>query len=326
VQLEGRRANGVPFPVEATLRQVGPRVACALREPTRDELAEQALRQFDAVFEHSPIGMALFNTDGQYVRVNSALCAMLGRSTEDLIGRRDQELTHPDDREADVRAAWEILDGRRDTHQAEKRFVRADGSVVWTLATLVFLRDSGGRPLSWVGQFQDITERRRQEAELRHLADHDPLTGLLNRRAFLLAVEQHLARSRRYSAEGALLMVDLDGFKRVNDEHGHVAGDELLVACAAALRERLRESDVVARLGGDEFAVLLPRGGAAEAQVAARDIVAAIARHSRERITASVGVTSIATGACGADELLHGADRAMYRAKRAGGDAFRAGD
>ena len=94
--------------------------------------------------------MALFNTDGEYVRGNRALCAMLGRPAGDLIGRRDQDLTHPEDRDADVCAAWEILDGRRDSHQAEKR---------------------------WVGQFQDVTERRRQEAELRHLADHDPLTG-----------------------------------------------------------------------------------------------------------------------------------------------------
>ena len=191
-----------------------------------------------------------------------------------------------------------------------------------TLPEAALLLDAGGRPLSWVGQFQDVTERRRQEAELRHLAEHDPLTGLLNRSAFALALEQHLARVRRYGGEGALLMADLDGFKRVNDLHGHAAGDELLTACADALRGRLRESDAIARLGGDEFAVLLRGGGSEEAEIVARSLLAAVEHATLGAITASVGVASVGAGACRADELLRGADRAMYRAKRAGGGAF----
>jgi diguanylate cyclase (GGDEF)-like protein/PAS domain S-box-containing protein len=315
----GRRANGVPFPIEVSLRHDGTRLVCALREPTREELVGTALRHFDVAFENSPIGMALFNTDGQYVRVNGALSAMLGRSAKELIGRRDQELTYPEDREADVRAAWEILDGRRDTHQTEKRFIHADGSVVWALASLTFLRDSGGRPLSWVGQFLDITERRRQEAELRFMADHDPLTGLLNRRAFSLALDQQLVRERRYGGDGALLMIDLDGFKRVNDLYGHAAGDDLLVACADALRARLRESDVIARLGGDEFAVLLPTGGRDEAAVVARGLAAAVAGRTSGEMTVSIGVAPMGHGGHTPDALLRDADRVMYRAKRTGG-------
>ncbi len=130
-------------------------------------LATEAQRYFDVAFDTSPIGMALFNSDGEYIRVNGALCAMLGRPTEELLGRRDQELTHPDDRAADVAVAWEILEGKRSTHQVEKRFVHADGSVVWVIANLTFLRDDAGRPLSWVGQFQDITARRTTEQALR---------------------------------------------------------------------------------------------------------------------------------------------------------------
>ena len=114
------------------------------------------------------------------------------------------------------------------------------------------------RPLSWVGQFLDITDRREQEAALRHMADHDELTGLLNRRAFHRALEHHLARGRRYGTAGAILMLDLEGVKRVNDTLGHQAGDELIAGCGVTLRDRLRESDVLARLGGDEYAVLLP--------------------------------------------------------------------
>jgi len=324
VHVEGVRANGVPFPVEATLRGVrthdGPRVLCALREPTPETLLGEAQRHFDVAFDNSPIGMALFNTDGCYVRVNDALCAMLGRAAADLLGRRDQELTHPDDRLADVDAAWEILDGRRGTHQCEKRFVRPDGSVVWALATLTFLRDASGRSLSWVGQFQDITERRRREALLQHMADHDPLTGLLNRRAFARALEAHLAAVRERGGDGALLLVDLDDFKRVNDERGHKAGDELLIACADALRRRLRDGDLVARLGGDEFAVLLPRAGRHGAEAASRAIVAAIGSGA---VTASVGVVLITGASTSADALLSGADHVMYVAKRAGGGDVR---
>ena len=258
------------MPVEACAREVSGRLLYCVRALRKSVVLEEALRYFDVAFDRSPIGMAVFNTDGEYVRVNAALSALLGRAPEDLLGRRDQELTHPEDRQADLDAAWEILEGRIDTHQTEKRFVRPDGSVVWALANLTFLRDEAGRPLSWVGQFQDVTERHRQEAELRHLADHDPLTGLLNRRSFERALEQHLARVRRYGLQGAILMIDLDGFKAVNDAHGHVTGDALLASAAARLRERLRTSDLLARLGGDEFAALLPAAGREEAEHVAR--------------------------------------------------------
>ena len=125
-------------------------------------------------------------------------------------------------------------------------------------------------------QVQDITDRRRLEDQLRHLADHDPLTGLLNRRGIDRALAQHVARGRRYGAEGALLVLDLDGFKAVNDSLGHAAGDELIVTCAAALQNRLRETDILGRLGGDEFAVLLPAEGEAEAVIVAEAIVKVI--------------------------------------------------
>src|SRR3954453_10600330 len=252
VPLEGRRADGVPFALDASVRVLdGGALLCLLRE-----LDQQATSSLEAAFDHAPIGMALFNTDGEYVRVNAALCALLGRAPDALIGMRDQQLTHPDDRQSDVDAAWRILQGELSTWQCEKRFVRADGQVVWTLASLTFVRDEYGRPLCWVGQFQDITE-------LRRLASRDPLTDALNRRAF----DVELARCR----EGALLVLDLDGFKEINDAHGHHAGDELLRVIAGAIARRLRRGDVLARLCGDEFAVLLTRCEIDEAARVAAD-------------------------------------------------------
>ena len=124
VPLEGRRADGVPFALDVSVRLLDDGGAlCVLRE-----LDRHATTSLDAVFDHAPLGMALFNTDGEYVRANAALCALLGRSEPELIGVRDQEITHPDDRASDVEAAWRILNGEISTWQCEKRFVRPDGN------------------------------------------------------------------------------------------------------------------------------------------------------------------------------------------------------
>jgi PAS domain S-box-containing protein len=162
LKLQGLRTNGVPFPVEASVRRLtlqdGVRAVCVLRDLDFAELITEASRYFDIAFETTPIAMAIFNADGEYIRVNPALCVLLGRPPEDLLGRRDQEYTHPDDRQADVDAAWEVLEGRRSSVQCVKRFLRPDGSVRRVVANLTFLRDDHGRPLNWVGHFQDLTD------------------------------------------------------------------------------------------------------------------------------------------------------------------------
>jgi diguanylate cyclase (GGDEF)-like protein/PAS domain S-box-containing protein len=175
VDLEGRRGTGVPFFARVDIGAIASgatlRALCLVREMDRGELLGAAQRYFDVAFDDAPIGMALFNPDGEYVRVNRALCAILGRSELDVLGRRDQEFTHPEDRAADVEAAWRILEGDVDTHQCEKRLVRPDGSIVWVLVNLTFLRDAADLPLSWVAQIQDITARRQAEEELRRERD-----------------------------------------------------------------------------------------------------------------------------------------------------------
>jgi diguanylate cyclase (GGDEF)-like protein/PAS domain S-box-containing protein len=304
VPLEGRRADGVPFALDASVRVLDDgALLCVLRE-----LDRAATTSLEAAFDHAPLGMALFNTDGEYVRVNAALCALLDRSAEELVGMRDQALTHPEDRQSDIDAAWRILRGELSTWQCEKRFVRPDGSLVWTLANLTFLRDEYGRPLCWVGQFQDVTE-------LRRMASRDPLTDALNRRAF----DAELARCR----SGALLVMDLDGFKDINDLHGHSAGDELLRGIAGAIARRLRRGDLLGRLGGDEFAVLLPGCAITEAMQVAEALTALLAGQrfvfdgAERSVTTSIGVAEVDGES--PDALLSAADRAMYTAKAAGG-------
>ncbi len=308
VPLEGRRADGVPFALDASVRVLEDgALLCILRE-----LDRRATSSLEAAFDHAPIGMALFNTDGEYVRVNAALCELLARDESELIGLHDQALTHPDDRVSDVDAAWRILRGELSSWKCEKRFVRPDGSVVWTAANLTFLRDEYGRPLCWVGQFQDVTD-------LRRMASRDPLTDALNRRAFDVELER--CRS------GALLVLDLDGFKDINDAHGHHAGDELLRVVAGSISRRLRRGDVLGRLGGDEFAVLLPRCEMSEAARVAADLAALVAGQRflfdgvERSVTASVGIANVNGDAPAV--LLSAADRAMYSAKAVGGGRVR---
>jgi PAS domain S-box-containing protein len=143
-RLQGRRANGVPFTlaIEVGLDEQSGWLVCTGREVAGEDLLSESQRYLDVAFEVAPVGMALFDTDGRYVRVNDALCRLLGRSKADLIGRRDQEFTHPEDRQADVDAAWRILNGELDVWQTEKRFLTASGDIVWTIANLTFLRDA----------------------------------------------------------------------------------------------------------------------------------------------------------------------------------------
>ncbi|HWI73075.1 MAG TPA: diguanylate cyclase, partial [Baekduia sp.] len=297
-------------------------VVVVARDVTEQRAADRARRaaerQFEVAFDRAPIGMFLSDTTGRFLRVNAALGEFLGYSVGELMAGGPLAVVHPDDAELVLAEIGSIAEGDL---ALEHRMVHRDGHDVWVAVSATLVRDDAGAPLHLLGQMQDVTERREYEARLRHLADHDPLTGLLNRRGFEGALSAHVARSRRYGPAGALLVLDLDGFKTVNDTRGHHVGDELLVEIAEALRERLRETDVLARLGGDEFAVLLPVEQAPQAAVVAGALVAVVReRGASVGVTASAGVAVLDDAIVTGDELLVRADRAMYAAKGAGRD------
>jgi diguanylate cyclase (GGDEF)-like protein len=208
--------------------------------------------------------------------------------------------------------------------QARRRERYAEALVARRLAE----RDQAERALEQA-RSEEAVARSRYEAELKHMADHDPLTGLLNRRAYERSLEEHLARGERYGHAGAVMVLDLDSFKEVNDTLGHSAGDELIVRVAGALAGRLRESDTLARLGGDEFAILTPTGERTEAESLADSLLEVVRREraprgpgGRERpITASIGLAPLeGVEELSAEEALINADLAMYDAKEAGRD------
>ena len=286
----------------------------------------EAHERFEQIFQNAAIGMAVVALDGRLTKVNRALCAFTGYTESSLLGRTFPDITHPDDLEADVAQLQRLLAGHISTYEMEKRYVRADGGIVWALLSVALVRTAQGEPVEFVGQVQDISERRELERWLRRRADHDALTGLRNRARFQDDLEQQIARCRRYGEAAALLVIDLDGFKSLNDEHGHAVGDDALRHVASALAACVRESDIVARWGGDEFVILAPRIAAADARTLATEIGRRLEASPLRiggrptAVSASVGVAELGDGTLNADEVLALADASMYEAKRAAHD------
>jgi diguanylate cyclase (GGDEF)-like protein/PAS domain S-box-containing protein len=288
-----------------------------------DGVARPSDGHFEQVFERAPIGTGLMSLDGRWTLVNRALCEITGYTTDELIGRRFAEITHAEDIENDAEQHSRLLAGAIPAFQVEKRYLNAAGETLSAILSISLVRDTGGAPLHFIAQLQDISERKRMEDHLRHLADHDPLTGLRNRRLFEHDLRLQVARSQRYGEHAAVMMVDLDEFKAINDRHGHKVGDDTLKAIATALTRRLRETDLVARLGGDEFAVLLPHSDARGSALVADGLVRVIAACAIDlgdivvHPAGSVGVAMIDEQTESAEQVLVAADRAMYAAKRA---------
>jgi diguanylate cyclase (GGDEF)-like protein/PAS domain S-box-containing protein len=293
------------------------RVEAALRE------SEQRFRKS---FDNATIGMALVGRDGRWLQVNRSLCEILGYREVELLGKTFQDVTHPDDLDADLDQVRRMLDGEIRTYQMEKRYFRKEGHVVWVILSVSLVHDEEGEPLYFVSQIQDISERKVLEERLQHRAFHDPLTDLPNRQLFMDRLGQALRRTGRRHKRVAVLFMDLDGFKGVNDSLGHEVGDLLLTVVAQRLRHCLRPEDTLARFGGDEFVVLIEAlDDPAQAVQVAERITEEIRRpfilEGRDQyVNASIGISLGDARTHDPDDLLREADTAMYRAKDEGGD------
>ena len=260
---------------------------------------------FRRAFVEAPVAAAIVALDGTFVDANRALAELLGYSHDELAGRSLSDLSPPGERPLRL----EDLD----RGQRERCIVRADAEPLWVAVSAGPIEDSAGAVTFHVVQMENIADRKRVERKLRRLADHDALTWLLNRRSFLEGMQRELEGLRRTDSSGALLLLDLDHSKVVNDTSGHAAGDNVLRATADVFRRRLRSNDIIGRLGGDEFAALLLEVTPAQAHEVADDLTDMLAELE---IEASVGVATFdGSSTDSEDELLAKADRAMYVTK-----------
>lgn len=280
--------------------------------------------RFRTLFEAAPSATLLSDTSGQIVAANQAAARLFGYSVAELVGMNGARLLYDEDLDA-AQSLREQLLGRETTKVSqERRYLHALGHTIWAQAELTLIPGSADDDQSYVlAQLQDISARKSYEKELEHLADHDALTGLLNRRGLAVELERQAALARRYGSGGVLLLFDLDHFKTVNDTLGHASGDELIDRVAQLLSTHVRETDVVARLGGDEFAVILPQDSLTTGTQVAQKLIGLLREELNQNawralpVTASVGIAEF-TGDLSADQVLVNADLAMYDAKEAG--------
>ena len=264
--------------------------------------------------------------DGVRLYISPAVRTLLGYEPEAMIGRKAIDIVHPDDIEAFGRVMSDVRTGRIDLAVSEQRQRHRDGHWVWLEAFVKLTRDRAtGEPNGYVASVRDVSRRKAAEAQLAHVAAHDPLTGLANRRRFDDALEHAWRRAERTGSTLALLMIDADRFKRVNDTYGHIRGDAVLKTIAGLIDDSIRPAGgMAARYGGEEFAAILPDSDAAGATLIAERIRRAVeidagGAGGPPAVTVSIGL-SVArpTEDASTSDLLAAADRALFRAKHAG--------
>lgn len=296
-----------------------------IAEQERISLALQKSEEgFRRAFDHAA-GMALVAIDGHWLQVNRSLCKILGYTEQELLATNFQRITHPQDVERNLADVYQLLDGNLDMSQIETRYVHRLGDEVWVLLSVSIVRDTQNRPLHFIFQIQDITERKRAEEQIHFAAFHDILTGLPNRALIterMSAALERMKRGRRTSF--AVLFLDLDRFKLINDSLGHTLGDRLLVSFTERLMSCTRETETISRLGGDEFAILLDDiSDCGEAVRLAERVQKALEQpfmlEGHEVFsTVSIGIAFSNRNYRCPDDILRDADTAMYRAKAHG--------
>jgi diguanylate cyclase (GGDEF)-like protein/PAS domain S-box-containing protein len=301
-------------------------VALDITEHRRVELERVASEeQYRCLVETVNDVIWAVNAVGRMTFVNDAARRVFGHELHEFTGRPFSDFIAPEQHAEAARAFGHLLSGVP-VQRFELDGLRADGSRIPLSINAVAVRDPDGTVIGATGTTADVTAQRHYERELRHMADHDALTGLFNRRRFEEELARESAIAARHVRGGAVLVLDLDNFKFVNDTLGHGVGDDVLRGVGAVLQRRLRASDVVARIGGDEFALLLAGADADIAAAVGREILGilrdrplAVAGHS-VRVTASAGLSTLGGRGESATAILGEADLAMYAAKESGRD------
>jgi diguanylate cyclase (GGDEF)-like protein/PAS domain S-box-containing protein len=277
--------------------------------------------RFEIGFEQSAIGSVIADLEGILIRVNPALCRLLGRPASELLGRRSDAYSPPDEVPLGDMMRARLAAGH-DTFEGERQYLRPDGSTVWVACHVSLVRDEARDPQYFFTQLLDLTARKQMEQELAHQALHDALTGLPNRTLLTDRLVHGLAGSRRRGAQLGVIFVDVDRLKEINDSLGHTVGDELLRHVGLQISRAIRPGDTVARIGGDEFVVVCDSVSTRETEEIAGRVLDAlsepcVAAGEEIRATASLGI-AVADERATPESLLRDSDAAMYRAKERG--------
>jgi diguanylate cyclase (GGDEF)-like protein/PAS domain S-box-containing protein len=330
-QTYGLRATGEEFPFEASISktQVNGQFnyTAILRDITLRNLAESDLRIAAAAFESNE-GMMVTDAEGVILRVNPAFTETTGYTPDEAIGQTPRILKSGRHDADFYRAMWDTIH-TTGTWQGEVWDRRKNGEIFPKWLTISAVKGENGEVTHYVGTHLDITERKAAEESVKSLAYYDPLTELPNRRLLLAILDQALISCKRSGRTGAILFIDLDNFKTLNDTLGHDYGDMLLQRVAQRLTASVREGDTVARLGGDEFVVLLEDlssdslEAASQTETIGEKILASLNLPYQLSIheyhsTPSIGATLFSNQHISVDALFKQADIAMYQSKKAG--------
>ena len=314
------------FVAAAAIAAVGAwRLNEAVRAETREAYrqAHESEQRFKGAFEEAPMGMGLVSilpeNAGRLLQVNRAMADLLGYTEEELSRMTFRDITHPDDLEESSASFARMLAGETSTYDLEKRYVRADGNVIWCLIHVSLVSDGSGKPLYAIGQVQDVTERKTARELLAQQALQDELTGLNNRRRLLADLEELFREPD--SRNEQLLLFDLDGFKAYNDTFGHPAGDALLRLLAQRLDRTVQGRGHAYRMGGDEFCILAPVGPQGPSDLADAAVTALTEHGDGFTVTASHGSVLLPEEASSSAEALGEADRRMYARKSTSRDS-----
>ena len=296
---------------------------------TRQALKESESR-FRSVFKSSLIGMAIIDTEGRWLKVNSVLAEMLGYSEEELLSRTMLDLTHPEDVHNSLNLLQQTVSGELEQFRSEFRYFHKNGNTLWIASSASRVADAEGNALHLIVQMENITDAKSSQELIQHLEYHDVLTNLPNRRLLIDRLNQNLMQAKRHKRSMAVILLDIDDFRQINETHGHKFGDKLLKIVAGRLTKCVRSVDTISRQGGDEFVIVLAEiSKAQDAQIVANAILKDISEpiiigKTELQATTSLGIAIYSPGSSDdGEKLLDKAKKALYEMKEEGRNGYR---